>query len=69
MNISFEWDETKAHANLKKHHVSFEIAARVFFDPLAITHQDRVEGGEYRWQTLGHGRWLLVVTGGARCAS
>jgi uncharacterized DUF497 family protein len=63
MNISFEWDETKAQANLKNHHVSFEIAARVFLDPLALTHQDRIENGEYRWQTLGvvEGCLLLLV--------
>ena len=53
MNISFEWDEDKAQANLKKHHVSFEIATRVFLDPLVLAYQDRIENGEYRWQTLG----------------
>ena len=63
MNISFEWDEDKAQANLKKHHVSFEIAARVFLDPLALACQDRIENGEYRWQTLGmvDGCLLLLV--------
>lgn len=63
MNISFEWDETKAQANLKKHHVSFEIATRVFLDPLALTHQDRIENSEHRWQTLGmvEGCLLLLV--------
>lgn len=53
MNISFEWDEAKAQANLKMHHVSFEIAAQVFLDPLALAYQDRIENGEQRWQTLG----------------
>ncbi|MDH2919492.1 MAG: BrnT family toxin [Sideroxydans sp.] len=53
MDICFEWDDEKAHSNLKKHHVSFEIAARAFLDPLALSVQDRIEGGEYRWQTLG----------------
>ncbi|KXS30661.1 MAG: Uncharacterized protein AWT59_3211 [Candidatus Gallionella acididurans] len=63
MNISFEWDEDKAQANLKKHHVRFEIAARVFLDPLALAYQDRIENGEYRWQTLGmvDGCLLLLV--------
>ena len=49
----FEWSETKAHTNLQKHQVSFEIAARVFADPFAITQQDRIEHAEYRWQPLG----------------
>ncbi len=61
MNIHFEWDETKAHSNLKKHHVSFELAARVFFDPLALNFQDRIENGEPRWQTLGMVEGCLVL--------
>lgn len=50
-------------AILKKHKVSFEIAVRVFADPCALTKQDRVENGEYRWQTLGmvDGYLMLLV--------
>ncbi|WP_208439550.1 MULTISPECIES: BrnT family toxin [Bartonella] len=63
MRIRFEWDETKAKSNLRKHRVSFEIAARVFADPFAMVKQDRIENGEYRWQTLGlvDGFLLLLV--------
>ncbi|WP_273756872.1 BrnT family toxin [Bartonella sp. MM73XJBT] len=63
MRIKFEWDETKAKSNLRKHRVSFEIAARVFADPFAMVKQDRIENGEYRWQTLGlvDGFLLLLV--------
>jgi len=63
MDIRFEWDEAKARSNLTKHHVSFENAARAFLDPLALTYQDRIENGEYRWQTLGvvDGYLLLLV--------
>jgi uncharacterized DUF497 family protein len=59
----FVWDDKKARANLRKHRVSFETAARVFTDPHALTVQDRIEGGEYRWQTLGlvDGLALLLV--------
>jgi Ribonuclease toxin, BrnT, of type II toxin-antitoxin system len=32
--IRFEWDESKNRTNQRKHGVSFEIAARVFLDPL-----------------------------------
>jgi uncharacterized DUF497 family protein len=53
MEINFDWDETKAITNWRKHHVSFDLAARVFLDPLAISYQDRIENGEQRWQTLG----------------
>ena len=60
---SFEWDEAQARINQKKHQVSFEIAARVFTDHLRSTHQDRIENGEQRWQTLGvvEGYLLLLV--------
>ncbi len=38
--MRFEWDPRKAAANLKKHGISFQEAATVFGDPLAITFQD-----------------------------
>jgi uncharacterized DUF497 family protein len=62
-NIRFEWDEAKNRSNQRKHGVSFEIATRVFADPFALTEQDRIEGGEMRWQTIGTvgGFTLLVV--------
>lgn len=62
-NIRFEWDDTKNRSNQRKHGVSFEIATRVFADPFALTEQDRIEGGEVRWQTIGtvDGFTLLVV--------
>ncbi len=40
MKLSFEWDEEKAKANLKKHKVSFDEAATVFTDPFPITIPD-----------------------------
>ena len=63
MTLRFEWDPVKAAANLRKHGVSFEIAVRAFADPFALTEQDRIEGGERRWQTLGmvEGQVLLLV--------
>lgn len=30
--MEFEWDEQKEIANIKKHHISFNIAKRVFND-------------------------------------
>jgi uncharacterized DUF497 family protein len=60
-----EWDSEKAHANLKKHGVSFETAQYVFSDPQRLWRIDRSEGnisGDERWQTLGQvGETLLVV--------
>jgi uncharacterized protein len=59
----FEWHPAKARANRKKHGVAFEIALHVFDDPHALVEQDRIEGGERRWQTLGlvDGVLLLLV--------
>lgn len=52
-SIRFEWDEAKDLSNRRKHGVSFEEASQVFLDPLYVPVQDRVEGGELRWQTFG----------------
>ncbi|WP_348642355.1 BrnT family toxin [Mesorhizobium sp. B2-3-11] len=41
--------------------MSFETAIRVFTNPFALTEQDRVEDGEYRWQTTGVVEGFLVL--------
>jgi len=51
--VRFEWDELKARTNARKHGVRFEDAMLVFGDSYALVEQDRLEGGEPRWQTLG----------------
>ncbi len=63
MALRFTWNRTKAISNQAKHRVSFEIAAYVFLDPFALSEQDRIEQGEYRWQTIGavEGVRILVV--------
>ena len=38
--MPFEWSAQKAATNLRKHGLSFEEAARVFFDPLSATGDD-----------------------------
>lgn len=43
---SFEWNPKKAETNFKKHAVSFEEAASVFFDPLSLTVPDPLHSGE-----------------------
>ncbi|OWU68335.1 BrnT family toxin [Marinibacterium profundimaris] len=55
------WDEDKNLSNQRKHGVSFELAARVFLDPLRLSVQDRVDDGEQRWQTIGQIDGLAVV--------
>ena len=68
MKIRFEWDNEKAENNFRKHGVSFEISTRVFADLFAVVKQDRIENGEYRWQTLGvvDGYLLLLVAHAVR---
>jgi uncharacterized DUF497 family protein len=60
--IRFEWDEAKNLSNRRKQGVTFEEASQVFRDPLYVSVQDRVEGGELRWQTLGLVEDLLLLT-------
>jgi len=61
--VRFEWDEIKNRSNQAKHGVRFEDAVLVFRDPLHLSAQDRIEGGQERWQTFGlaNGQALLMV--------
>jgi uncharacterized DUF497 family protein len=43
--VRFTWDPRKAAANVWKHGVSFEEAATVFADPLALAVEDAVDAG------------------------
>ena len=65
MRYTFEWDPIKAKENLRKHRISFELAAEPFLDPLAISVLDREHSdAENRWVTLGrnsHGKVLVLV--------
>lgn len=40
--MDFEWDPKKAAVNERKHGVSFEEAATVFGDPLAVTFEENI---------------------------
>ena len=51
----YEWNAGKAKANFQKHGVSFDEAATVFLDPLALTFPDPYHsGGEEREITIGY---------------
>jgi uncharacterized DUF497 family protein len=62
--MSFEWDETKAAANLSKHGVSFDEAKTVFDDPLYIDfYNPDHSADEHRYIIIGEsqqGRLLMV---------
>jgi uncharacterized protein len=61
--MRIDWDANKSRSNRRKHGVSFETAALVFADPNQLSIQDRYEGGEERWQTIGlvNGIAILIV--------
>jgi uncharacterized DUF497 family protein len=62
--IKFEWNQSKAKLNLKKHGVSFEEAQSVFFDDLAVQFFDESSDNEERFILLGISnlsRILVVV--------
>jgi uncharacterized DUF497 family protein len=62
--MKFDWDPKKAEANLRKHSVSFDEAATVFLDPMAISGPDPEHSiGEDRYVTFGFSRLgrLLAV--------
>ena len=64
MPLRFEWDANKAAANVTKHEVTFDEAATVFADPLAVIFDDDEHSeNELREIIVGHSalaRLLLV---------
>lgn len=62
--VEFEWDPAKEAKNIKKHKVSFNEAATVFWDMLAATFDDpKHSKEEERYITVGISnrfRWILV---------
>lgn len=61
--MEFEWDPEKECANIAKHRLSFETAARVFLDPFLVEVEDERNYDELRWIATGmvEGRVLIVV--------
>jgi uncharacterized protein len=56
--MKFDWDTTKAEANLSKHGVSFDEAGSVFLDPLALSGPDPDHSaGEHRYITFVCPAW------------
>lgn len=60
--MNFGWDPKKAEANLRKHGVSFDEAASVFLDPMALSGPDPHHSvGEDRYVTFGFSRLGRVL--------
>jgi uncharacterized protein len=62
--VDFEWNKNKADINLKKHGISFQEAATVFGDKLALTFNDPDHSAdEHRLLTFGvtrTGKYVVV---------
>jgi Ribonuclease toxin, BrnT, of type II toxin-antitoxin system len=52
-SVRFEWDRSKAAANLRTHRVSFAEAVTVLEDEFALTREDPDAVDEPRFVTLG----------------
>ena len=58
----YEWDPEKAKANLRTHRLSFEEAATVSLDPLAVTYPDPDHSEEEKREiTIGQSGRRRVV--------
>ena len=58
--MHWRWDAVKDKANHQKHGFSFETAALVFEDPLALTLEDPYPDEE-RWRTIGRVVSIVMV--------
>jgi uncharacterized DUF497 family protein len=65
LRYTFEWDPIKAKGNLKKHRISFDRAAEIILDPLAVSILDEEHSEhEERWVSMGkdrRGSVLIVI--------
>lgn len=62
MALQFEWDSEKAAINIRKHGVSFEVAANVFYDEKRIEIFDEMHSiEEDRYITIGSANDILFV--------
>jgi uncharacterized DUF497 family protein len=59
----YEWDEAKNAANITKHGVGFDLAARIFDGPVLTLRDTRHDYGEIREISIGQveGVAILVV--------
>jgi uncharacterized DUF497 family protein len=59
--VEFEWDPTKAEANLRKHGITFDFATAVFLDPDRIEELDDEHVAEERWIATGRVEQFILV--------
>ena len=57
MRYTLEWDPIKAMENVKKHRISFDRAAEIILDPLAVSiPEEEHSEDEERWVSIGKDR-------------
>jgi uncharacterized DUF497 family protein len=61
--MTFEWDETKSRANIRKHGFHFAEAEEMFRGVLLVRPDTREDYGEKRWIGIGtiRGRFAFVA--------
>ena len=59
-DMRWAWDQAKNLTNHSKHGIRFELAVRVFEDPLHVTLPDPYELEE-RWRTFGEIQGVLIL--------
>ena len=60
--LHFEWDEKKNENNKRKHHISFEEAKTVFYDPNALlVHDPDHSKDEDRFVLMGLSRKMKIL--------
>ena len=60
--LHFEWDEKKNEINKRKHHISFEEAKTVFYDPNALlVHDPDHSKDEDRFVLMGLSREMRIL--------
>ena len=67
--MDIEYDPRKAESNLKKHGVSFDEAASVLLDPMALVREDDDAHGEVRYVALGMSNAGHLITVCIPCAT
>lgn len=59
--MTYEWDDSKAEANLVRHKVDFNDATYFEWDTAIETYDDRFDYGEKRWIAIGFIKKTLHV--------
>lgn len=62
--MQFEWDEAKHQANIQKHGIAFDMAAKMFDGFVLSQYLDAAKYGEPRMMSIGRcdGAYVAIIT-------